>query len=220
MNIALIGGGNQVTYSIDIIEKQGLHKIVGIIDSRNEIGTYISGYKVIGRQEEINKLVKIYLIEGCLITIGDNWSRKYIFEQISKISPNLNWPNAIHPSVIIGNKVELGKGIIAMAGVIINVDASLGDFTNFYTRCNIEHHCIINDFASISAGVVLGGKVTIGKYSAISLNATIFDRLIIGQNSVVGAASLVTKNIPDNVLVYGNPARIIKKREIGEKFLK
>lgn len=220
MNIALIGGGNQVAYSIDIIEKQGLHKIIGIIDSRSEIGTYVYGYKVIGRQEKIKELIEVYLIEGCVITIGDNWSRKYVFDQISKISPKLNWPNAIHPSVIIGNNVKLGKGIIAMASVVINVDASLGDFTNFYTRCNIEHHCIINDFASVSAGVVLGGKVTIGKYSAISLNATIFDRLLIGQNSVVGAASLVTKNIPDNVLVYGNPGKIIREREIGEKFLK
>ena len=220
MNLALIGGGNQVTYSIDIIEKQGLHTIVGIIDSENDIGTFISGYKVIGKQEELNLLIDQYFIEGCVITIGDNWSRKYVFDQVSKISPNLNWPNAIHPSVIIGNNVKIGKGIIAMAGVIINVEANLGDFTNYYTRCNIEHHCVIEDFSSISAGVVLGGKVTIGMYSAISLNATIFDRLTIGQNSVIGSASLVTKNIPDNVLVYGNPARIIRERKIGEKFLK
>ena len=95
-----------------------------------------------------------------------------------------------------------------------------GSSYNYFTNCNVEHDCIVDDFASISAGVVLGGKVKVGKYSAIALNATIFDRLTIGQNTVIGAASLVTKNIPDNVLAYGNPVKIIRNRIEGEKFLK
>src|SRR5690606_17925480 len=120
----------------------------------------------------------------------------------------------------IGNYVSIGKGILAMAGGIINSGASLGDFTNFYTNCNVEHDCRLGNFSSISAGVVLGGKVIVGEYSAISFNATIFDRLVIGENTVIGAASLVTKDIPDNVLAYGNPARVIRSRKQGEKFLK
>lgn len=220
MNVVLIGGGTQLAYSIDIIEKQNLHKIVGIIDSYKDVGTTLFNYTVIGKQEDIIKLTKEYNIEGCIITIGDNWSRKIVYEQIQQLAPDMSWPNAIHPSVIVGNNVTIGKGILAMAGVIINTGAHLGNFTNYFTRCNIEHDCFIDNFSSVSAGAVLGGKVKLGKYSAISLNATIFDRLTIGNNSVVGAASLITKNIPDNVLVYGNPGKIIKERKLGEKFLK
>jgi sugar O-acyltransferase (sialic acid O-acetyltransferase NeuD family) len=220
MNIVLIGGGTQVSYSIDIIEKQNLHTIVGIIDSAKEIGTKIYHYSVIGRQEQILTLFEKYAIEGCVITIGDNWSRKKVFTQINDIIPNAKWPNIIHPSVIIANNVDFGKGILAMAGVIINSNTYLGDFTNYFTNCNVEHDCYIDDFASISAGVVLGGKVKIGKYSAVALSATIFDRLSIGENTVIGAASLVTRDLPDNVLAYGNPAKIIRTREEGEKFLK
>ncbi|MCY0970995.1 NeuD/PglB/VioB family sugar acetyltransferase [Chryseobacterium wangxinyae] len=220
MNIVLIGGGTQVSYSIDIIEKQNLHKIVGVIDSNRDIGENLYNYNVIGRQNEIRELITKYNIEGCVITIGDNWSRKKVFDEISDVVPDILWPNIIHPSVIIANNVNLGKGILAMAGVIINSNAHLGDFTNYFTNCNVEHDCYIDDFASISAGAVLGGKVRVGKYSAIALNATVFDRLSIGDNSVVGAASLVTKNLPDDVLAYGNPAQIIRNREKGEKFLK
>lgn len=220
MNIVLIGGGTQVSYSIDIIEKQNLHKIVGIIDSIKQIGDDLYGYKVIGRQEEITTLIKTFNIEGCVITIGDNWSRKKVFDQVNKIVPKIQWPNILHPSIVVAKNVVFGKGILAMAGVIINSNAFLGDFTNYFTNCNVEHDCFIGDFASISAGVVLGGKVIVGKYSAIALNATVFDRLSIGENSVIGAASLVTKDIPDNVLAYGNPAKIVRNREIGEKFLK
>lgn len=220
MNIVLIGGGTQVSYSVDIIEKQNLYTIVGIIDSNRKIGEVLYGYEVIGRQEEIMELANKFKIEGCVITIGDNWSRKKVFEQIYEIAPDLEWPNVIHPSVIIANNVELGMGILAMAGVIVNSNAHLGDFTNYFTGCNIEHDCYIDDYASVSAGVVLGGKVRIGKYSAIALNATIFDRLTIGDNTVIGAASLVTKDIPSDVLAYGNPAIIVRNRDKGEKFLK
>lgn len=220
MNIVLIGGGTQVSYSIDIIEKQNLHHIVGIIDSQQPIGKNLYGYPVIGRQEEIKELIEQHRIEGCVITIGDNWGRKKVSDQIMNMVPQILWPNVIHPSVIIANHVEMGKGILAMAGVIINSNAHLGDFTNYFTNCNVEHDCYIDDYASISAGVVLGGKVKIGKYSAIALSATVFDRLTIGENTVVGAASLVTKDLPDNVLAYGKPAKIIRKREQEEKFLK
>lgn len=220
MNIVLIGGGTQVSYSIDIIEKQNLHTIIGVIDSNKQIGDNLYGYSVIGRQEQITEIINKYNIDGCVITIGDNWSRKKVYDQIHEIAPLIKWPNVIHPSVIIAKNVEFGKGILAMAGVIINSNAYLGDFTNYFTNCNVEHDCYIDDFASISAGVILGGKVKVGKYSAIALNATIFDRLSIGENTVIGAASLVTKDIPDNVLAYGNPAKIVRNREKGEKFLK
>lgn len=220
MNIVLIGGGTQVSYSIDIIEKQDKYNIVGIIDSYKEIGEDLYGYNVIGRQEDILQLIEQYKVEGCVITIGDNWSRQKVYDQINSTVPKMMWPNVIHPSVIIANNVTFGKGILIMAGVIVNSNAILGNFTNYFTNCNVEHDCRIDDFASISAGVVLGGRVNIGKYSAIALNATVFDRLTIGENTVVGAASLVTKDLPDNVLAYGNPVKIIREREKGEKFLK
>ena len=220
MKIVLIGGGTQLSYSIDIIEKQKLHTIVGIVDSEKNIGEKLYGYEVIGRQGNIEQLSVKFKFEGCVITIGDNFTRKLIYDEISQNVPEIKWPNAIHPSVIIGKNVSMGIGILAMAGVIINTNARLGDFSNFYTRCNIEHDCEIGDFVSVSAGVVLGGKVEIGKYSAITLNATVFDRVKIGENVVVGAAALITKNVPDNVLIYGNPGKVIRKRKVGEKFLK
>jgi acetyltransferase-like isoleucine patch superfamily enzyme len=46
------------------------------------------------------------------------------------------------------------------------------------------------------------------------------DRLNIGENTVVGSGSLVTKDLPDNVLAYGTPAKIIRQRKLGEKFIK
>lgn len=224
--IVLFGGGAQVQYCIDIVERMRdvngdrIYDIVGIIDSRAEIGADLFGYKVLGRQDNIAELTEEWLIEGGVITIGDNYSRDIVRRAVEDKIPDFNWVNAVHPSCIIGNNVSFGKGVVAMAGCIFNTGAKLGDFTFFATGAQIEHDCTIEDFASVSAGSVMGGLVRIGKYSAVTLGCTIMDRLSIGENSVVGSGSLVHMNIPDNVLCYGSPVRVIRNRELGEKFLK
>jgi len=219
-NIVIIGGGNQAHYVIDIIEREGQYNIVGIIDSIHPIGVDRFGYKIIGRQENISELITQYQIYGGIIAIGDNWIRGNVYLQISSLVPDFEFINAIHPSVIIGNNVKIGKGVTAMAGVIFNPKSVIGDFTFFATGAQVEHDCIISEFASISAGSVTGGYVKLGKCSALTLGVTVLDRLEIGENTVVGAGSLVLKSLPSNVLVYGNPAKVIRNRNIGEKFLK
>jgi sugar O-acyltransferase (sialic acid O-acetyltransferase NeuD family) len=219
-NIVLFGGGNQAHYTIDIIEKENKYNIVGIIDSIQDVGSERFGYKILGRQEDLKELVSKYNIYGGVISIGDNWSRYLVYQQIIQIIPNFIFVNAIHPSVILGNTTELGIGVVAMAGCIFNPKAKIGNFTFFATGAQVEHDNTIHDFASISAGSLTGGYVTLGKFSAITLGVTVLDRIEIGENTVVGAGSLVIKSLPDNVLAYGNPAKIIRSRKQFEKFLK
>jgi sugar O-acyltransferase (sialic acid O-acetyltransferase NeuD family) len=219
-NIVLIGGGNQAHYTIDIIEKEGKYNIVGIIDSIHDVDSDRFGYKIIGRQENISQIIKEYNVEGGVISIGDNWSRYYVYNQIKELAPDLEFVNAIHPSIVIGNNVTLGKGIVAMAGCIFNPKSFIGNFTFFATGAQVEHDNYIDDFSSISAGSITGGYVKLGKYSAVTLGVTIIDRVEIGENTVIGSGSLVIKSIPNDVLAYGNPAKIIRSRIKGEKFLK
>jgi sugar O-acyltransferase (sialic acid O-acetyltransferase NeuD family) len=218
--ILLFGGGNQVHYTLDIIEKENKYDVVGIIDSVHEIGADRYGYKVLGRQENLIDIVEKYNIDAGIITIGDNWSRFKVHQSIMEQMPSFEFVNAIHPSVVIGKNVQLGFGVVMMAGVIVNPLSKIGNFTFFATGCQIEHDCIIEDYASVSAGSVMGGYVSIGKFSAVTLGVTILDRLKIGENSVIGSGSLVLKDVPDNVLAYGNPINKIKARANGEKFLK
>ena len=118
--VVLIGGGNHAHYCIDILNKMNEYEIIGIIDSKNVLGTNLYGYPVIGRQKNIANLISEYNIDCGLICIGDNWSRQIVCEEILNLVPDFEYINAIHPSAIIGSNVSLGSGIVAMAGVIIN----------------------------------------------------------------------------------------------------
>ncbi len=220
MNVILFGAGLHAHYCIDIIEQNQNYNIVGIIDSILPLGMKIFDYEVIGRQEDLIELSEKYNFDSGLISIGENSSRKIVYDYIMNIFPKFNFINAIHPSTIIGKNVSLGKGIVTMAGCIINTSSIIGDFCFFATGAQIEHHCVIGSFVSISAGSVLGGKVKIGNYSALTLNVTVLDRITIGENTVVGAGAVVLKDLPNNVLAYGNPAKVIRERSFNDKILK
>lgn len=219
-NIVLFGGGLLVHHCIDTIEKEAKYNIIGITDPYKEAGTDLYGYKVIGRQEDLLRLIGEYDIYGGLITIGDNWNRKHAFDVIQSIKPDFVYVNAIHPGAVIGRDVELGVGNMVMARCIISAGARIGSFCLLGTGAIVEHDTVMHDFSSISVGSITGGKVETGSFSAITLGVTVVDRLKIGENSVVGAASLVLSDVPDNVLVYGSPAKIIRSRKPGERFLK
>lgn len=219
-NIIMIGGGYHCNVTADIIREENKYNIIGIIDSVHDIGSDLYGYKVIGRQENIKQLIKEYEIDGGIITIGDNWIRYYIATQIEELAPDFKWFNAIHPTAVISKDVKLGKGIVIMPGVIVNTGCEIKDFCIINTGAQLEHNSYMGEYVHLSAGSITGGLVTIKAFAAVTLGVTIFDRVTIGKNTVVGSGSLVTKDLPDNVLAYGNPAKIIRERKEGEKFLK
>jgi sugar O-acyltransferase (sialic acid O-acetyltransferase NeuD family) len=219
-NIVLFGGGLHAKCVIDIVLKEKNYNIIGIVDSKLNIGDDVFGFRVIGRQCEIGQLVEQYEIYGGIIAIGDNWSRQIVYQDVLSFKPDFIFINAIHPSTIIGIDVTLGKGVVVMAGCVLNPSCRVGDFGFLATGAQLEHDSEMHEFSSISAGSITGGKVVIGRLSAIALGVTILDRITIGSNTVVGSGAIVTKNLPNNVLAYGAPAKIIRTRLQDERFLK
>jgi sugar O-acyltransferase (sialic acid O-acetyltransferase NeuD family) len=219
-NLVIFGGGHQSSYSIEIAELLNEFNIVGIIDSVNSVGAEIYGYKVIGRQEDISSLIKNYNIEVGFIAIGDNWSRKKVYDFIIEIQPDFYFTSLVHPTAIIGKNVIIGNGTLIMAGVTVNINTKIEKFAFLATCAQIDHDCYLGEFSSVSAGSIFGGCISLMKYSAVTLGVTVLDRICIGENTVIGAGSLVTKDLPENVLAFGTPAKIIRERKLGERFLK
>ena len=218
--IVLFGGGLNANVCIDILEKDANYDIVGIIDSIADIGTVKYGYPVIGRQEDIVTLIEKNKINAGCLTIGDNYDRKLVRDFIISLAPEFNFINTIHPTVSLGRNVKLGKGIVMMANVVVNPNSQVEDFCMLNTGAQLDHDSFMGEFSQLSVGSVTGGKVSIGKFSAITVGVTIVDRINIGENTVIGSGSLVLQDLPSNVLAYGNPAKVIRFRKPGEKYLK
>ena len=122
-----------------------------------------------------------------------------------------NFLNLIHSKSNISTYTELGLGIRIEPETVIAAKTKIGNFVNINRGVNIGHHCNISDFVTINPGCSIAGHVTIGENTEICIGTTIIDGINIGSNTIIGAGSVVTKDIPDNVVAYGNPCKIIRK---------
>lgn len=217
--VLIIGSSGHAKVIIDIFEKEGSYEIIGLIDSFRSVGEETLGYKVLGDFEDIPKLIANETETKLFIAIGDNWSRKIVNEKISKFLPEADYANAIHPSAQIGKDVQLGSGIAIMPGAIINSSCIVEDFAIINTRASLDHDCKMAAYSSLGPNAVTGGNVQIGEFSIIGISATIINDIQIGKHVLVGAGAVLTKNCEDNSLMNGMPARKIKTREVGDKYL-
>lgn len=121
--------------------------------------------------------------------------------------------NIIHQSAAISSTVDFGHGININSLVSIAAFSKIGNFVSINRNTSIGHHTAIDGFVTINPGAHIAGFAHIGEKSLIGMGATILDSICIGKNSIIGAGSVVTKDIPDNVVAYGNPCVVIRKNE-------
>jgi sugar O-acyltransferase (sialic acid O-acetyltransferase NeuD family) len=218
-NIIIVGSSGHAKIVIDIIEKENKYKIIGLIDKPENYNKKILNYNIIGTDNDIPHIIKKHKLFGGIIAVGDNWTRYKVWEKIKSIKPNFNFVNAIHPSAQIAKNVRIGNGTVIMAGAIVNSDSSIGKHCIINTNSSLDHDSVMCDFSSLAPNSATGGNVQIGKFSAICLGANIIHGITIKEQSVIGAGSVVLKDIPEFSVFYGIPAKFIRQRQVGEKYL-
>lgn len=217
--VLIIGSSGHSKVVIDIFEKEGTYDIIGLLDTYRNIGEETLGYKILGSEDDLPQIIARHPNCKVFVAIGDNWIRKKMVTKVISIMPNVNFATAIHPSAQIGRHTSIGEGVVIMAGAIVNSGANIGDFTIINTKASIDHDSKMLSFSSLAPNVTTGGNVLIGEFSAMAIGATIQHGISIGKHSVIGAGSILMRNCGDNLVMYGVPAKKIRKREVGEKYL-
>lgn len=210
--IAIIGAGGfgrEVKMLIDQInEITPSYEITGFYDDK-EHAEIINGVPYLGQVENVNTINDTLCLA---IAIGDPITKKKVIGKIT--NQNIEYPNLIHPSVIIGkDNVSFGKGNIICAGVIITVDIQIEDFVILNLSCTLGHDTKIKSFSSFMPTVNISGEVVINESVYVGTGAKIINLLEIGENTVVGAGAVVAKSLPANCTAVGIPAKPIKFHE-------
>lgn len=148
---------------------------------------------------------------GVAIGGGHGFDRHQIFKKLANTFESFNF---IHHKANLSESVILGEGVQILMNATVSSRAVLGDCSIVNTSASVDHECVLGAGVHIGPGAVLAGEVHVGAYSFIGAGAVVLPRIKVGSGSVVGAGAVVTKDVPDNVIVYGSPARVMKINQI------
>lgn len=206
--ILLLGCGEHARMVIDNIEDEGRYEIFGLTtNSTEELGQKIAGYDVICMDEEIDRVFSENPdITGYFLGVGNMRARKMLYE---KLDATYKAVNIIHPAATISKHAKIGVGNIFEA------------YTKVANGVNLGSHCIVNSFSAINHdqiienNVLIAGNVSmagkkIGENTIIADGSSIGFKRNVGKNCIIGDGSVVTKDIPDFSIAYGNPAKVVR----------
>jgi UDP-N-acetylbacillosamine N-acetyltransferase len=205
--LIFLGAGGIAIVAAEIARLRGF-EIAGFLDEKAEKhGTMFGGAKVLGGFDMLPALRREGL-DHAVIAFGSCQGRIEFAQKA--LSYGFSLPNLIHPSAIISPDAGIGHGAIMMPGTIVNAGSRIGTNIILNTAASIDHDCRIGDGVHIGPGSHLSGLVTVGTATWIGIGSIVRESINIGSNVMVGAGSLVLKDIPDDVVAYGSPAKIIR----------
>ena len=205
-NVVIYGGGGHSKVVLDVFFQEAKYTVTNIFDD-NPKNDNIFGVDVLVTPDE-----NYFLNKNCIIAIGNNSIRKKIAETLQT-----NYVMTIHPNAVVSKFSKIGHGTQIMAAAVVNPNAEIGHHCIINTGAIVEHDCVLEDYVHVSPNATLGGSVKVGEKTQIGMGASVLPNLKIGKNVVVGAGAVVINNIPDNAIVAGVPAKIIKYQTDNEE---
>jgi len=199
-NIILLGAGGHARSCIDVIEQEGSYIIRGLIGLPREVGTEVSGYPVLGTDEELTALLQVD--DAVLITIGHIKSpeaRVHLFETLT--DKGCTFPIIISPHAYVSSRTTFGAGTIVMHGAVINAGADIGNNCIINSHSLVEHDVIIKDHCHISTSAVLNGGVEVGERTFIGSCSCIRESINIGKGCLIGMGQTVFSDCADNTKI-------------------
>jgi sugar O-acyltransferase (sialic acid O-acetyltransferase NeuD family) len=204
-----------------ILSYQDDIEIAGFIDDdQTQMGCEYNGIPVLGSASMLSNLRKEG-VNRAIVSIGSNKIRGQIADQL--VDSGFELINAIHPTAIISKHVHIGQGVIIGSGVNLYVNAVIGNNVFIGPGVIVSHDSIVGDNVLLSVGSVIGARVDIDQHAFVGAGATVMPpgwgknaRLRIAQRACVGVGAVVIKNVPQNAVVAGVPAKIIKYQEIDD----
>ena len=182
-------------------------KVSGFLDDNADIhGEKFGDAQVLGCIDDWVKYSNSHFV----IAIGSPRVRRKIFNKM-KGNGNPEFATLIDPDAILNSEyVKVGKGSIVCAGTVCTVDVEIGQHVIINLNCTVGHDTIVDDFVTIAPMVAVSGNVHLFPLVEVGTGSCIRQGLNLESGSMLGMGSVLTKNIKENVVFFGNPAKAFK----------
>ena len=201
--LLLIGAGGHAKSCIDVIEQENEFQIVGLVGSRNEVGTRVIGYEVLGTDDDLPELIKFATF--ALISVGQigvNELRSNLFSKIL----NLGFipPVVTSPLAYVSPHSVIGKGTVVMHHATINSGASIGNNCIINSQVLVEHDVVVEDHCHIATGAIINGGSSVGRSSFIGSACIVRESINIGTMCTIGMGVIVLHDVFANSQFMGD----------------
>lgn len=187
--ILLIGGGGHCKSVIDVIEMEGTYSIAGIIDRKELIGHQVLGHKIIGCDDDLERLFNLY--NYAVVTVGQIKTpslRVKLFNRLKAIGFEL--PTIISPRAYVSKHATIGAGTVVMHDSLVNVNVTVGKNCIINTKALLEHDSKIKDHCHISTGAIVNGGTIVNQGTFFGSNAVSKEYATIEEESFIKAGSV------------------------------
>jgi len=210
-DIAIFGAGGfgrEVACIIKRINKiSPTWNFVGFFDDNASLkGTKNEYGEVLGTSADLNEW------EGELALVIGVGSPTAVKTIVGEVTKPVEYPNIIDPDVTFFDEsnFRIGKGNIILPKCLISTNVCFGDFNIFNANDGIGHDVTIGNYNCLMPNVNISGGVCVGDCNFFGVKSTVLQYFKIGNNTKVGADSVIMRNTKDGFLYMGNPAMKVK----------
>lgn len=214
--IVIIGAGGHGRGILEILKAaaaaQGrICPAVGFLDENPDLrGSSRGSLPVFGGLDQAAALSRSgYLF---LMGVGDPRTRDKLAARLAEME--LRYARAVHPRATLYSGVEIEPGCVIAAGVTVAAETRLGEHTLLNLNATVGHDCVLEPFATVGPGANLGGFVRMGRAAFVGLNGTVLPGRSLGENSQVGAGSVLLEDLGPNLIAFGVPARVVGRTDL------
>jgi len=205
---AIIGAGAQGRITAVIWRRAEPARKLLFLDDNSELwGTAVLGISVSGAVESLANSDASAL--AVIVAVGNNYARTTIARRLEE--RGIVFANVVDPTAVTMLHAQLGKGVFIGPQAVVHTGAKVGDHVVINTGAMVEHDCVLETGVSLSPGVHMGGRVYLEKHAFVCTGATLIGRIRIGEGAIVGAGSVVIDDVAPGSLVYGCPAKVVRK---------
>ncbi|HDS1201812.1 TPA: acetyltransferase [Shewanella algae] len=205
-DLIVIGGGGFAKEVVWLAQDCN-RRVKGVLDDNESThGIEIQGAKVLGSISTWTKYQDCEFV----IAVGAPRTRKLLLNKMLETGKPI-FTTLIHPSVRLSNTVSIGAGSIICAGTILTTDIKLGMHNIINLNVTVGHETTLEDFVTIAPMAAVSGNVTLQNLVEVGTGAVIRQGLEIEAGAMLGMGGVLTKNIPENTIFAGNPAKKLKE---------
>jgi sugar O-acyltransferase (sialic acid O-acetyltransferase NeuD family) len=205
----IIGGGGHASVLVDILRAQGREILAVVCPDDISIRNVFTGIHHLKNDDDVLSFAPddVLLVNGIGMLPKSTLKRKL---NQYYISHGYQFETVIADSAQVSLYANIEAGAQIFAGVIIQTGAHVGAHSVINSGAIIEHDCNIGNYNHIAPRATLCGQVTTQEDAYIGAGAVVLQNIQLGLSSIIGAGTLVTKNVSDNILIFDNKNSKIK----------